>query len=290
MDDAEYELTDADRRTIAAIRRKLDEEFRQKLDAEFGPLEDGEARSPESPSRLRRDAAIRQASTRTRRATDGARHRARRRSVVATLLVGIVAGTALGVTGMLLWGRSSDRAQVRVDATAPRQDAEPTTAAAPAPPVEEPTIAPAPAPRVAEPATAGASAPPDAADEIASLRGALDEWIEATGRGDITTQMRFYPERVAVYYTWRNVSREAVRAEKMKVFGAASRLVITTDVPAVEIAEDGASAVTRFRKRYIIESPRVRRRGEVLQELRWARTSDGWLIVGERDAGVLRSG
>jgi hypothetical protein len=71
------------------------------------------------------------------------------------------------------------------------------------------------------------------------------------------------------------------------VFGAATRLEITTDVPIVELADGGRSAVSRFRKRYVIEGPVVRRRGEVLQELRWARTPEGWRIVGERDAEVL---
>jgi hypothetical protein len=121
------------------------------------------------------------------------------------------------------------------------------------------------------------------------LHHALEDWIEATRRGDIATQMRFYPPRVPVYYTWRNVPREAVRAEKVKVFGAATRLVITTDVPAVEITPDRLAAITRFRKQYVIEGPVIRRQGEVLQELRWSRTSHGWLIVGERDARVLRS-
>ena len=31
------------------------------------------------------------------------------------------------------------------------------------------------------------------------------------------------------------------------------------------------------------------RRGEVLQEMRWERTAEGWVIVSERDARVLAS-
>lgn len=131
---------------------------------------------------------------------------------------------------------------------------------------------------------------PEDASGVVALHEALDEWIEATRRGDIPAQMRFYPARVAVYYTWRDVPRDAVHAEKVKVFGAASRLVITTDSPVVEVAPDGVNAVTRFRKQYVIEGPVVRRRGAVLQELRWTRTPEGWLITGERDARVLRSG
>jgi hypothetical protein len=102
--------------------------------------------------------------------------------------------------------------------------------------------------------------------------------------------MRFYPERVPVYYTWRNVLWSNVRTEKIKVFGGTSRLLIGVSTPTVELGEDGLTAVTRFRKRYVIEGPSVRRRGEVLQELRWNRTTAGWMIVSERDARVLSSG
>lgn len=45
--------------------------------------------------------------------------------------------------------------------------------------------------------------------------------------------------------------------------------------------------MTRFRKRYVIDGPVIRRRGEVVQELRWTRMADGWRIVAERDAEVL---
>jgi hypothetical protein len=133
-------------------------------------------------------------------------------------------------------------------------------------------------------------AAPAADEDVALLHDAVEQWIEATRQGDISAQMRYYPGRVPVYYTWRDVPREAVRAEKVKVFGAASRLIITTDTPAVKLAADRRSAITRFRKQYVIEGPVIRRRGEVLQELRWARTADGWQIVGERDAHVLRIG
>jgi hypothetical protein len=123
--------------------------------------------------------------------------------------------------------------------------------------------------------------------DSAALQSALNDWLEATRAGDIERQMRFYPARVPVYYTWRDVTRQAVREEKLRVFGAATRLEIATDPPTVELADGGRTAISRFRKRYVIEGPVVRRRGEVLQELRWARTPDGWRIVAERDAEVL---
>jgi len=132
-------------------------------------------------------------------------------------------------------------------------------------------------------------APPAAEPGVTSLHEALEAWIEATRRGDIPAQMRFYPSRVPVYYTWRDVPRDAVRAEKVKVFGEATRLRIATDTPTIDVGDDGVTAVTRFRKRYAIEGPAINRKGEVLQELRWERTDTGWVIVSERDAQVLAS-
>ena len=128
-----------------------------------------------------------------------------------------------------------------------------------------------------------ASARPDGS----ALDAALSEWLDATKRGDIGRQMRFYPARVPVYYTWRDVPRSAVHEEKRRVLGAATTLQIATGPPTVELADEGRSAVTRFRKRYVIEGPAIRRRGDVVQELRWTRTADGWRIVAERDAEVL---
>jgi hypothetical protein len=111
--------------------------------------------------------------------------------------------------------------------------------------------------------------------ELDAELGPLDATpLDATKRGDIARQMRFYPARVPVSYTWRDVPRSAVHEEKQRVFGAATLLQVATGAPTVELADEGRSAVTR-------------RRGEVVQELRWTRTADGWRIVAERDAQVL---
>jgi hypothetical protein len=241
------DLSEADRRAIADIRRELD--------AEFGPLEPTESSSAEpspAPSAPRPSPSAAPPTPSRRRAR-----------VVPLFLLGVVLGGAVGgVTGgltTLLWLRYADDRAAR-------------------PPVIDRGAA------VSEnPAVATRESLPDSA----ALQSALNDWIDATRAGDIEGQMRFYPARVPVYYTWRDVTREAVREEKLRVFGAATSLQISTDTPIVELADGGRAAVSRFRKRYVIEGPLVRRRGEVLQELRWARTPVGWRIVAERDAEVL---
>jgi hypothetical protein len=47
-------------------------------------------------------------------------------------------------------------------------------------------------------------------------------------------------------------------------------------------------AIMRFRKQYITQRGSQSQRGEVIQELRWQRTLEGWKIFSERDVRVLR--
>ena len=249
-DDEENGLTEADRHAIAEIRRELD--------AEFGPLEEprrlsevatslGDLPHPARPGRRQP----------RRRSRSRLPRRAARRGLLGMFLLGTLVGGVVGTALTLVWVHHDDT-QVR----SPGPDRPATHAGS-------------------------ASAPLAPVEPVGTVEASLAEWLDATKRGDIEEQMRFYPKRVPVYYTWRDVSREAVREEKMKVFGAASRLSITTDAPSIVLSDGGNIAVTRFRKEYVIEGPVVQRRGAVQQELRWTRTIDGWLIVGERDAKVL---
>lgn len=124
-------------------------------------------------------------------------------------------------------------------------------------------------------------------DARETLRGALDEWIAATNARDIQRQMGFYNQKVNAFYLTRNVPREAVLAEKSRVFGRADVIDIKAAAPGIRVSPDGRTATMRFRKKYAIEGGGEDRRGEVVQELRWQRTDDGWKIVSERDLRVI---
>lgn len=124
-------------------------------------------------------------------------------------------------------------------------------------------------------------------DARATLHGALNEWIAATNARDLQRQMGFYNHTVNAFYRTRNVPREAVRAEKSRVFGRADVIDIRAAAPGIRMSSDGRSATMRFRKKYAIEGGGEDRRGEVVQELRWRRTDDGWKIVSERDLRVI---
>jgi hypothetical protein len=150
-----------------------------------------------------------------------------------------------------------------------------------------------PSRRAAAPAGSAARRPPKrsiAPSDRAGLRDALDAWIESTNARDLSGHMRFYMPRVSTFYLARNVSRDSVRREKARLFGAGA-VHVRAGEPEIEPTPDGRSATVRFRKRYVVAGPRNgERRGEVLQEMRWVRTPEGWRIVSERDAKVLARG
>jgi ketosteroid isomerase-like protein len=124
--------------------------------------------------------------------------------------------------------------------------------------------------------------------DAATLRRALDEWIAATNARDIDRQMTFYPPVVRAFYLQRNASRGSVRAEKERIFRNARTIEVRADAPELIFQESGRAAVMRFRKSYAIEGGGQNRRGEVIQELRWQLTPQGWKIYSERDVRVIR--
>ncbi|HWS90160.1 MAG TPA: protein kinase [Pyrinomonadaceae bacterium] len=171
-----------------------------------------------------------------------------------------------------------------------------------------PPSAPGPAPTASAPAAADAqpatevtpAATPtpekrDAAREPGAdkkaLQTALSGWIAATNSRDLKRQLSYYAPRLEVFYLSRNVARDAVLGEKRSTIGKAERVSVTAGDPTVELGRDGLTAVMTFRKKYVIESGGKRRSGEVVQELRWARTEPDkqeWRITGERDLRVVR--
>jgi len=155
-------------------------------------------------------------------------------------------------------------------------------------PPRRPNLPPARQPDAASSGTPPAPTPrgePLAAD---ALRRALDDWIEATNARDIERQMTFYPPVVSAFYLTRNVTRAAVRAEKERVFQRARTIDVRAHAPELIFQELGRAAVMRFRKSYLIEGGGQNRRGEVVQELRWRLTPQGWKIYSERDVRVIR--
>ncbi|MCA1633364.1 MAG: nuclear transport factor 2 family protein [Acidobacteria bacterium] len=216
-----------------------------------------------------------------------AKQEGRRKGPLTFVVLCIVAGIAGGLLGAFVLSSYQRKARPRAQPAATLQPTAERAASqtADAPPSEAARLAePTPAP---PPSSAGPGTLADA-DPQAALRGALDEWIAATNARDLSKQMSFYNPTVNTFYLSRNASREAVRAEKARILGAASAVDVRAGAPDIKLSRDGRTATMRFRKKYAIEGGGKERRGEVLQELRWQRTSEGWKIVSERDLRVIQ--
>ncbi|HEX8174195.1 MAG TPA: nuclear transport factor 2 family protein [Pyrinomonadaceae bacterium] len=120
------------------------------------------------------------------------------------------------------------------------------------------------------------------------LGRALDDLVKATNARDIDKVMAFYGPRLIFYYRSRGVPSETVRKDKASMFERSELIDVRAGAPEITLDRDGLTATMRFRKEYIVKIKDRVRHGEVLHELRWQRTGDGWRIIGERDAWEYR--
>jgi YD repeat-containing protein len=147
---------------------------------------------------------------------------------------------------------------------------------------------------VAELAESGSSTTDALSDEqraradAASLRVALDGWIAATNGRDIESLMRFYNSKIEAFYRARDVAQDVVREDRARMFQRAEAIEVSVGDPEITTNPEDGTATMSFRKNYVIKVNGRERRGEVIQQLRWLRTEEGWKIVSERDVKVLR--
>lgn len=124
--------------------------------------------------------------------------------------------------------------------------------------------------------------------DFASLRGALGDWVAATNARDLERLMKFYGSEIDAYYRARNVSQDFVRADRIRLFQRADEVEVRAGAPEITMSADNLTATMKFRKGYMMKVQGRERRGDVVQQLQWRRTDEGWKIVGERDIRVLR--
>ncbi|HEX8650344.1 MAG TPA: serine/threonine-protein kinase [Pyrinomonadaceae bacterium] len=127
----------------------------------------------------------------------------------------------------------------------------------------------------------------DSVDARAELRSLLGEWVAATNARDVNKQMDFYAPVIEAFYLKRNVQRSDVRAEKARLMSQLTSIDVRVGEPDIAIGSDGRTATMRFNKSWEFRGAQSTG-GEVVQELKWVKTSAGWKIKSERDVQVVR--
>ncbi len=144
----------------------------------------------------------------------------------------------------------------------------------------------------APPATRTDASPPPSPVGVSSdarqeLRSSLEGWVAATNARDVERQMAFYAPTLEVFYLQRNASSQSVRAEKARLLSQLTSIDVRAGEPEINIAGDGRTAAMRFQKSWDFKGAQPST-GEVVQELRWMKTDEGWKIISERDVRVIR--
>ncbi|HYY41186.1 MAG TPA: hypothetical protein VE775_00555, partial [Pyrinomonadaceae bacterium] len=202
----------------------------------------------------------------------------KRRGLHPMLYASIAFFALCAVAAVWLVSRHSTEEQ-----TAPQVNVTPTRA-----PVAASTPTPAATPQNA-PADPPQVNPKLAEADRASLRTALDDWLAATNARDLERLMSFYMPAVEGYYRDRNASSAAVRADKAQMLGQPGTVTVRrAGEPQISLSADGRSATMLFHKPFVLGANEQQRSGEVLQELKWQKTAQGWRISGERDIQVIR--
>jgi ketosteroid isomerase-like protein len=154
-------------------------------------------------------------------------------------------------------------------------------------PAARPSVAPQSSPSPAEnaPATLKEQTAESAADvqhEEQALRVVFDRWLTATNNRDVDSQMDLYTDEIDTFYRSRHTSLDDVREHKAMVYNRASSIDMRASEPEIKIDDGGQKATMRFRKEWVIKG-KSSSRGRAMQELRLAKTEEGWKITGERN-------
>jgi hypothetical protein len=121
----------------------------------------------------------------------------------------------------------------------------------------------------------------------AELNTSLNQWIDATNEKNVEQQMTYYAPKLNSFYRARGASINDVRDEKKRVFDGVDAVDIKAAKPQIVLSRDGRTAKMLFRKKYNIKKGDQDRNGEVIQEMKWVKTKNGWKIVSERDLKVI---
>jgi serine/threonine-protein kinase len=136
---------------------------------------------------------------------------------------------------------------------------------------------------------AGGGGAVDAGAAQKEIAAALEGWAAATRAHDLDAHLSFYADTLDTYYTQRGVSSERVRADRGRAFTRYATLDVRVSDLRISPDATGSRATAVFTKTWEFDGDR-RSTGAVRQMVWLTKIAGRWLITGEKDLEVLRSG
>jgi ketosteroid isomerase-like protein len=126
--------------------------------------------------------------------------------------------------------------------------------------------------------------------EVSAIKGdlenAVEDWKSAIEAFDVDANIDSYADSVD-YYKGGKVSRTKIKQDKEKALAVYDTINITLKDVVITPDPSGEKATATFNKEWDFENSDKRNRGEVKQQLIFAKISGKWKIVSEKDLKVL---
>jgi serine/threonine protein kinase len=136
----------------------------------------------------------------------------------------------------------------------------------------------------------GGAAPRGDPDRVRKdVKGALEEWADATRDRDLGKHMSRYADMLETYYKKQNVGAAQVRTDRNNAFVRYDQMDVKLDNIEVTPDPTGLRATATFDKTWEFDSPDRNSKGSVRQQLTLVKAGGRWLINGERDLQVYYS-
>jgi hypothetical protein len=124
---------------------------------------------------------------------------------------------------------------------------------------------------------------PDMAAARSEVNIAFEGWVDTLVSHNLTDHLRYYDDKLDVYYKRTNVEYSAVRKLNDDLFNKYSTFGLRVTNLDIQVAPGGERALARFDSAYDFSGSAASYAGVSRTELSWRKVNGAWKITSERD-------
>ena len=120
-------------------------------------------------------------------------------------------------------------------------------------------------------------------DNHADIQNTLNDWAKAMNNNDVTSQLRYYSDRLDRYFLARNVTQEFVAQDKARFYRKGNHIVAFHIGNVTVDKQSAQQAAVSLVKHWQIFTGSGTKSGETRSRLWLTRRGNQWTITGEQD-------